>query len=76
MLLPPVLFCGVGVVRTARARRDDVDEYFRQPRPTRVNVMFGMGASGTTADSGEEEGGEGGEQRHDGHADDDRRRQH
>ena len=35
MLLPPVLFCGVGVVRTARARRDDVDEYFRPPRPTR-----------------------------------------
>jgi hypothetical protein len=35
MLLPPVLFCCVGVVRTARAQRDDVDEYFRPPRPTR-----------------------------------------
>jgi len=42
----------------------------------KVNVMFGMGASGTTADSGDEEEEEGGERRHDDHADDDRRRQH
>ncbi len=43
MLLPPVLFCGVGVVRTARARRDDIDEYFRPPRPTRRYELAGVG---------------------------------